>query len=231
MDRIKFIHQPRGNPHHARAIFASCAFHALMLGVLLGVTIYYQLHPPSLPSGSPPGAPTITLQAMVVAPAPPEPPAPTPLPPAIAAWPPVSVVEPLPEPLAPIKLPIDGVPILPIKQSNPILAQTHEPYHALAQTQAKPATASTPSSYSPGVNALPHPPYPTEAQSRGEHGTVTVLVHFDGQGNVSHVEVSESSGVPVLDAETKSFVREHWHCSDYAGQAISQPVEYSLVNR
>jgi len=55
-------------------------------------------------------------------------------------------------------------------------------------------------------------------------------VQFDAKGNVVHAEVAQSSGVPILDTETQSFIRTHWHSTTYAGQTISQPVKYSLEN-
>jgi protein TonB len=229
MDRIQFIHPPRENPaRNVRAILASCAFHALMLGALLGLTFYYQLHEPPPPSGSAAGAPTITLEAMVVVPTPP---APTPVltPPTVE--PPIpTVAKPLQEPISPEKLPDEGLPVLPMKPSKQTLAKTpeQEPHRPNTESSTKPAPAAMASSYAPGVNTLPHPPYPIEARNRGQTGTVVMFVRFDAQGNVEHAEVSVTSGVPELDSETKSFIREHWHSADYAGQTISQPVQYSL---
>jgi TonB family protein len=120
-----------------------------------------------------------------------------------------------------------------MRMSKSALAKTEAPHHTTTShmtppSTAKPAAASASSSYAPGVNILPHPPYPVDAQSRGQTGTVVMYVMFDAQGNVTHAEVSESSGVPSLDAATKLFIRAHWHSTDYAGQSISQPVQYSL---
>jgi len=53
-------------------------------------------------------------------------------------------------------------------------------------------------------------------------------VMFDARGGVTYVEVAQSSGVPVLDSATRSFIRTHWHLPAYAGQAVSVPVEYRL---
>ena len=122
---------------------------------------------------------------------------------------------------------------------QPITAKTQAAIHraisppaaATAQSSPpKPAAAASPSSYAPGVNVLPHPPYPTEARDRGQTGTVVMNVHFDARGDVALAEVAQSSGVPILDSETRSFIRLHWHSAAYAGQTISQPVQYSLEN-
>lgn len=171
---------------------------------------------------------------MVVAPTRPEPP-PVPVaaltPPTIPMLCPPSVTKPLQCPVTPAKLPDDGVPVLPLRVSKSTQGKTEEPHHTISHatttSSAKPAAALA-SSYAPGVNVLPHPPYPVDAQNRGQTGTVIVYVKFDAQGNVAHAEVSESSGVPSLDSATKSFIRSHWHSTDYAGQAICQPVQYSL---
>jgi len=77
---------------------------------------------------------------------------------------------------------------------------------------------------------LPHPPYPTEAQDRGQTGTVYLDVQFDAQGSVVGTKVTQSSGVPILDSETRSFIRSHWHSSMYAGQIVNVPVQYKLEN-
>jgi protein TonB len=122
---------------------------------------------------------------------------------------------------------------------QPITAKTQAAIHpAISHTAAataqssppKPAAAASPSSYAPGVNVLPHPPYPTEARDRGQTGTVVMNVHFDARGDVALAEVAQSSGVPILDSETRSFIRAHWHSPAYAGRAVSVPVQYKLEN-
>ena len=236
MERIQFIHPPRTNPATSTfAIAASCAFHALTLGSLLGLACYYQSQAPPSPSGSAAGAPTITLEAMVVAPTRPEPP-----PASVAAFTPPTIpmlspptVDKTPQtPIAPTKIPDDGVPVLPLRLSKSAPGKTEEPHHTISHattpSSAKPVAATKPSSYAPGINFLPHPPYPTEAQNRGLMGTVYVDVHFDAKGRVTSVDVTESSGVKVLDSETQSFIRTKWHCPSYAGQIIKVPVKYHL---
>jgi TonB family protein len=225
MHRIKFIHQPQSdrNPVHTRRAFlASCAFHGLALGLLLWLTFFYRAHLPLPKSGSAPGASIITLETMVVvtpAPQPIQPPAPIP---------PAHVALPTPKP------PDAGVPVLAIKIIKPtppapvkIQAPPHPVLAQNAPSHPKPAAAS---SYAPGLNLLPHPPYPLEARNLGQTGTVIMNVQFDAGGNVIRAEVAQSSGVPLLDSTTRSFIRAHWHSAAYAGQTISQPVEYLLEN-
>jgi protein TonB len=232
MHRIKFIHQPRVDGGPGRGLLAglaSCTFHVLVFCLLLGLTFLYASHLPPK-SGSAPGAPSITLEAMVIVPPPPVP-----------APAPVTIPPPQPrEPEAPPPPPIATVPVLAVQPSKPApptpvktRAATRPVISpapaATAQTNPKPAAAPA-SSYAPGLSVLPHPPYPTEARNRGQTGTVIMNVQFDAEGNVAHAEVAQSSGVPILDSETRSFIRTHWHSAAYAGQTISQPVQYSLEN-
>jgi protein TonB len=54
----------------------------------------------------------------------------------------------------------------------------------------------------PGPDATWHnqpPDFPREAQLRGEHGTVVVLIHVAPDGRASGVDMVESSGWPILD--------------------------------
>jgi TonB family protein len=73
---------------------------------------------------------------------------------------------------------------------------------------------------------LPHPPYPEEAQDLGETGTVVMTVTFDTSGDVARAAVTQSSGVRLLDATTRSFILAHWHSATLAGQTVTQPVLY-----
>jgi TonB family protein len=233
--RIQFIHPPPVNRElQRRVIIISCVLHILMLCGLLGLTLYWRSHLPP-PSGSAPGAPTISLQAMVIVSNPPEPPPPsTPTPPPIPIPEVAVATEPLHNPIEPTKVPEMGVAVLPMTPSKPAVAKTEPTHHTTPNhtttPSAKPAAAAVASSYSPGANVLPHPPYPTEARALGETGTVVMYVEFDAAGNVVSAEITRSSGVPLLDTQTRSFIREHWHSHEFAGQSISQPVQYSLQN-
>jgi TonB family protein len=89
------------------------------------------------------------------------------------------------------------------------------------------ASASFASSYAPGQNVLPHPPYPEDAQNLDETGTVVMSVTFNIAGNVTQAEVSQSSGVRLLDTNTRSFILTHWHSTIFAGQTVTQPVRYT----
>lgn len=243
MGQLDLISSPRtdkGQPHRLPAFLASCAFHGLLLGLILGLAFLYRWQLPPLKSGSAPGAPSISLEKMIIVSPPPRPPAPAPT---IAATTPAH--EPAPAVGSKPAPPKAIVPVLAVQPSKPmpavepIASKTPAPIHpaishpAAAMAQSSPRQSAAPassSSYAPGPSVLPHPPYPLEARDRGQTGTVVMNVQFDAGGNVAQAEVAQSSGVPILDSETRSFIRAHWHSAAYAGQTISQPVQYSLEN-
>ena len=73
-----------------------------------------------------------------------------------------------------------------------------------------------------------HPPYPEDAQELHETGTVVILVTFNMAGKVTRAQVSQSSGVWLLDTSTRSFILAHWHSTALAGQTVTQPVRYNV---
>jgi len=242
MPRTDLLSRPmphRDRLRHRRAFYASCAFHGLILSLVLTLTYFYRAHHPPLQSGSAPGAPTLTLATLVVT-APPEPPTP---PAPITPTPPPSVTPPQPPPKPPPPPPPDAaVPVLaaqppPPEPAQPIqatsvksVAITHStlshlsPAGASATTaHAKPASAPARARDAPGR-------HPDEARSLHQTGTVLMNVQFDSSGSVADAEVAQSSGVKVLDSCTRSFIRAHWHSPEYAGQTISVPVQYTLEN-
>jgi len=56
----------------------------------------------------------------------------------------------------------------------------------------------------------PAPPYPKIAEQAGEQGTIVLLLAGDEAGNVTSVEIKQSSGFPILDRATQDFVKNHW---------------------
>lgn len=54
------------------------------------------------------------------------------------------------------------------------------------------------------------PIYPPEAEMRGDHGTVLVVIHVTEDGVAAGVDVAESSGVTALDRAAVEAVRK-WH--------------------
>jgi TonB family protein len=252
MSRLDVISSPRldqGRKHHRRAFVASLLFHTLALGSALALTFVYRSHLPLILSGSLSGAPSITLEKIVVSPPAPQPVskpvappaasnAPAPVPPATAQ----TQTPPPHDPMDAPKPPGQGVPVLAVQPAKP--AQTLPPpaakpapttHTAISHASAATAqnhfqAAAASSSYAPGPNALPHPPYPEEAREHRRIGTVIMNVLFDDQGNVARAEVTETSGVPLLDSATLSYIRRHWHSAAYAGRTVSVPVQYKLEN-
>ena len=75
----------------------------------------------------------------------------------------------------------------------------------------------------------PAPPYPPIAKQSGEQGTVIILLGADAAGNVTSVDVKETSGFPVLDHATVAFIKKHWHLPGGDGNRIFQTsITYQL---
>lgn len=68
----------------------------------------------------------------------------------------------------------------------------------------------------------PYPPYPDLAQEHGEQGTIILLLHGDTAGNVTAIEIKESTGFSYLDQSTVAFIKNHWHLPVNTGAQIFQ---------
>ena len=244
MHRRDLISRPRidkTKSHHIHGFLASFVLHGLGLGLIFLLAVFYHEELKLPKSGSAPGAPTITLEKMTIISAPPESPPPQqlPAPPLPTPPTPLTAISPPREHMAAPPPPEATVPVLALQTSKPTAtprAKTQPDSHptvshpitAATQSQTQRTASSTPSSYSPGIDALPHPPYPLEARNHGQTGTVVMNVEFDAEGSVAAASVAQSSGVAILDSATRSFIRAHWHNPSFAGQTISVPVEYTL---
>jgi len=244
VNRLDLISRPRadqGSRHRRPAILASLLVHGCALGAIVTLAFFYRAYLPLPSSGSAAGSTSICLEKITVASPPVEPPpAPIPMPRITPPTPGVTV--PQADPGVSPAHPEIGVPVLsaqPTQSTKPTEAMqaqerraTHpagaQAVQATAQEQARPAGAAAVSSYAPGESVLPHPPYPEEARDCGQTGTVVMNVIFDARGAVARAEVAQSSGIAVLDAKTRSFIRANWHSAVYAGQVVSVPVEYTL---
>jgi TonB family protein len=82
-----------------------------------------------------------------------------------------------------------------------------------------------------GTSGLPYPSYPAEALNRHEGGTVGIRVVFGPDGSVSSADITESSGVTLLDVSTRNFVYGHWKNASLANQTIHIPVIYDPGGR
>lgn len=61
-----------------------------------------------------------------------------------------------------------------------------------------------------GSSNNPEPDYPRRARKRGWEGDVVLGVHVDADGNVTYVEILESSHIGILDYAAHSTVAESW---------------------
>lgn len=61
-----------------------------------------------------------------------------------------------------------------------------------------------------GSGERPQPPYPKIALDQGQQGKVTLLIAADDSGNITSIEVKESSGFPMLDRGALDHVKRHW---------------------
>jgi TonB family protein len=66
----------------------------------------------------------------------------------------------------------------------------------------------------------PQPPYPKIALEDGEQGTVVLLLSGDEAGNITSIDVKESSGFPVLDHATVDYIKRHWRLPVGAGNRL-----------
>jgi TonB family protein len=145
--------------------------------------------------------------------------------------PPVSTS--VPDPVIPTKIPDVGIPVLAPVPTHSAVAKTETHHrtttpHAAASPSVQAAASTVAANFSRGYNSMPHPPYPEEAVNLNWTGTVIVLVEFDEKGDVVSTTISKSSGIPLLDTSTCSFIRTNWHSMKFAGLSIPQPVEYKL---
>jgi len=79
-----------------------------------------------------------------------------------------------------------------------------------------------------GSGYFPTPPYPSQARSRGQQGTVQLSIVFGTDGRVTGASVSRSSGYSELDRAASQWVRRHWRAA--AGQVgtFRLPVHFKL---
>jgi TonB family protein len=79
-----------------------------------------------------------------------------------------------------------------------------------------------------GSSGFPQPAYPYQAMVRHQMGTVSVSIQFDGNGSVSDAEVTQSSGVAILDSAAVSAIQSTWHNASFAGRHATIPIEFHM---
>jgi len=251
-DLISRSRADKKQPHRARGFIWSFVIHAALICGLIELSLFFQSKLALLDKGTHAGTQVISLEMMLVI-SPPAPPAP--FSPAVRTAPdltnvlaprsPASTVNPAlrPMPPEPVILPHPeiGLPVLARKRMKllpAVPAKTGAPIHQTAAVASngggighlRPTGDKFVSSYAPGAGVLPPPPYPPEARELQESGIVRLLVEFDRAGNVALVEVVRSSGVEVLDRETRAFIRDNWHSNAFAGRSVRVPVVYALTS-
>jgi periplasmic protein TonB len=74
------------------------------------------------------------------------------------------------------------------------------------------------------------PVYPAEAETRGQHGAVVVLIHVSANGTATGVDVIESSGIEILDQAAVTAVRKwHFHPAMKAGLTVPFDMPFRFV--
>jgi protein TonB len=73
----------------------------------------------------------------------------------------------------------------------------------------------------------PAPPYPQIAADAGEQGTVMVQMTAGSDGRVASLQITHSSGFPILDRATEDFIRRHWTLP--SGGSTNQVFETSIL--
>jgi protein TonB len=85
----------------------------------------------------------------------------------------------------------------------------------------------------PSPKNAPKPAYPAGPRTRGEQGTVSVIIQVRADGSVGEVTIKKSSGNPALDEAAVSGVRSWTFVPARRGPnpvdaAIEQPVVFRL---
>jgi protein TonB len=62
----------------------------------------------------------------------------------------------------------------------------------------------------PGYLSNPHPAYPEAARVARQQGVVTLRVGVDASGRVAGVQITRSSGFPLLDERAQNTVSQRW---------------------
>jgi periplasmic protein TonB len=74
------------------------------------------------------------------------------------------------------------------------------------------------------------PVYPVEAEIRGEHGSVVIVIHVSEHGVATGADVAESSGYDVLDQAAIVAVRKwHFHPAMREGQPIPLDMPFRVT--
>lgn len=195
---------------------------------------------------APPKKPAVVEVALIE----PERPKPPPPPPPPPPKPPPTVVPKVVAPRPPVLQPpppMAPMTALPVLQPPPTAIQVAiadvEPVRpgptvVAPPTPAPPPPAPAPVVVPPRFDAAyldnPAPIYPALAKRRGEEGRVLLRVQVSAEGRADRVEVSNSSGSPVLDEAAMDAVRR-WRFvparrgSDAIAAPVLVPITFALT--
>ena len=174
------------------------------------------------------------VQELIVVQAPSAPPEPPPPPPEPAPEPP-----PVPEPMEKREFVEPAPPPKATPAPKPKVVAKAAPAPPGAKTGTTPrrgvvggnVTAGRPTGTPGGVKVgaqgwrTPRPPYPATALAARIQGSGSVRISTDASGNVTNVVVTGSIN-PILDANTRSFARDHWKGPPNASRTV--PVIYQI---
>jgi protein TonB len=113
--------------------------------------------------------------------------------------------------------------------SLPASAQQEEPVFPLGPVEVTSPWKVVP----PSMKNAPKPPYPEGARTRGEQGSVSLLVRVRADGSVGEVKVRQTSGNPALDEAAVNGARAWTFVPARRGPTpieawVEVPVEFRL---
>ncbi len=235
----------------AGAILLSLLLNGLVVALLLVAPHHAPHQPPPSPSVVLVVQNTPTVGAARARPARPQPPLPPPQPPHPPAPPPPAPAPPPPPPPPPLPPPqarpttaiLAPPKPAPPKPSppNPVPPKPSPPKPAPAAAAAvRLGPAGTPGT---GIVSGPHviparptaplfnapPAYPAEATRLGEAGTVHLLIHVDAAGRASAVDITRSSGFPLLDeAARRALLRWRFVAARENGRPVASTLPWKV---
>ena len=179
----------------------------------------------SLVEAGPPAP--VSIPASTELPPEPEPPPPTELePPPVVAEPmpeperAIDEPKPLPQPRAPVRKPRVAAPVRRPTQVTAPSAAASNPGSGVASNPGRSTSAR------PRYRSNPKPNYPAESRRAGQQGVVLITVQVSAAGNAASVQVSRSSGFPLLDSAALQAVRQWtFEPARAAGIPIASQVE------
>jgi protein TonB len=137
--------------------------------------------------------------------------------------------EPPPPPPPPTE-PSEFVIEEPTPPPRPKDAPTPKPRARVAASRPSGAPAPGPVNFvsaKANMTFAPRPSYPYEARRARQTGSGKFLLHFDGSGSVTDVDVINSTGSAILDQTSMSTFRR-WKCKPGVYTKVYVPITYTL---